>query len=326
MRASRSLAVLALLGACASPQERARERLAERGIAADRPQLLAALEGGDAEAAELLLAAGVTGSDALFRAVRHGHCELAPRLIAAGVPADDLWAARALRAARARSADPCVEVLVEAGARLDGRNSEGENQLTSAAADGALRRLRRILDHDFPVDELNARGETALVVAARRDRQRVVRFLLAAGADPDAVDDDGWTALAHAARAGATGAVEALLDGGADPSSRCLAGWTPLHWAVREGRREIVPRLLAAGADVNAASPAALTPLIRAVERGDSPAVRALIAAGADSRQQVNRTTAATWAVAAGHPEVVADLAPAGPRRPGIESVAAEDR
>ncbi|MGH9465549.1 MAG: hypothetical protein ACRD0X_07865, partial [Thermoanaerobaculia bacterium] len=75
MRVPRSLLALALLCACAPPQERARQPIAERGVATSRRELIEAFQRGDAETVELLLAAGPTIPDALFRLVQHGHCE-----------------------------------------------------------------------------------------------------------------------------------------------------------------------------------------------------------------------------------------------------------
>jgi ankyrin repeat protein len=53
--------------------------------------------------------------------------------------------------------------------------------------------VRLLLEAGAKVDETNNDGETALIKAAERDDENAVRMLLKAGAAVDAADNDGQT-------------------------------------------------------------------------------------------------------------------------------------
>ena len=86
------------------------------------------------------------------------------------------------------------------------------------------------------------------------------------------------------------------------------------------GQAEMVAALLAAGADPN--MPRAYnagTPLITAAQSGDLSTVKILLEAGArPEAKDYSGATAARYAAAAGHAEVLAHLLGAHPARPGI--------
>jgi ankyrin repeat protein len=114
-----------------------------------------------------------------------------------------------------------VDVLVEAGARVDGIEvapaaGDVDEWLAEAPADARLR---------------------ALVMAADHQRLGVIDQLVAAGTPVDATDEAfGGQALRTAAGNGRPESVRRLLAHGADPNLRDDEGRTPLD-LCRRGRR-----------------------------------------------------------------------------------------
>ncbi|XP_018915889.1 palmitoyltransferase Hip14 isoform X2 [Bemisia tabaci] len=77
-----------------------------------------------------------------------------------------------------------------------------------------------------------------------------VRKLLQKGISIDGLDSGGYTALHYAARAGHLSVCELLIDAGAAIDSQTRAGRaTPLHRAVSAGKEDVVMLLLKHGAN-----------------------------------------------------------------------------
>lgn len=110
-----------------------------------------------------------------------------------------------------------VELLIDAGADLAARNSEGltplmkfalsiDNMCNISELDPRLEVLKMVLDHDDNIYAVDKKSRTALHVlgvngdgkqAYRRDPRRLeaARLLVRAGIPVDAVDGDGRTAM-----------------------------------------------------------------------------------------------------------------------------------
>ncbi len=87
---------------------------------------------------------------------------------------------------------------------------EGLTELMTSAADGAVGRVRDLLNYGHKPNARSSSGSTALMYAVRNDHAEVVRVLLTAGADPTLKSDKGIDCQALAARhAGAE--IRALL-------------------------------------------------------------------------------------------------------------------
>ena len=181
-----------------------------------------------------------------------------------------------LHVAAEASADAAVvEVLLAAGAALEGRTSRNPH---------------------WPA------AYTPLHYAAHNPEVAVLKALLTAGADVDARTWNGWAAI-HGATTVA--ALEVLLAAGADVNARDHSSSTPLHNSARGVRgllgleppgsstgSAMVEALLAAGADIEARDSQG-TPLHGAAGLSNDPAViAALLAAGAavDARGDRDRT------------------------------------
>ena len=130
-----------------------------------------------------------------------------------------------------------VQELIDSGADLDARDSQGFTALHRAAASGKALDVVALSSAGADLNAATRRGRlTPLHVAVwRRAGLATVRALIAARADVDAADWWGATALHRAARDSRTDreVVEALLAAGAAANARDSLSLTPLDYATR---------------------------------------------------------------------------------------------
>lgn len=218
-----------------------------------------------------------------------------------------------------------VHLLVNAGADVDGCDSEGRTALRAAAWGGHEKIVATLLDYGAQVDRADSKGRTPLLAASYMGHHEAVEILLDHSANVDIADGDGRTALSVAALCVPTAVgvkgygevVSLLLEHGADPGYRDHNGMTPLLLAAYEGHEDIVELPLEAGADVdetagpdaNAPSAAAVTPLLAGAAMGHIKTVSHLLFWGAavDAIDSEGRT-ALCLAAARGSVEVVRTL------------------
>jgi ankyrin repeat protein len=197
--------------------------------------------------------------------------------------------------------DPLVKILLDKGARVNDRDSQGDNALLIAAGNYLPKIVRLLLEKGADVNARDKDGNTVLMRAAgsrrswREDREPMFDMLLAAGADPKPANTRGVTALMLAAQEGNPG-VLGLLERKVRVDARDSGGNTALLYATRmfvgHGQRAAGRALLAAGADVNAANLDGETPLIRAATQYEEECAEILLERGANvnSRTQQGRT------------------------------------
>jgi ankyrin repeat protein len=165
-----------------------------------------------------------------------------------------------------RGDKPITELLLQAGAQVDGQGGFG----------------------------------TPLIESASWGNTEVVEVLRSKGADVNARNWEGTTALMYAAHGGHRATVELLLANGADVNAQTQSHVTALAMASQEGYPEMVDLLLLKGADVHVADTSGDTALHRffrgtggasrfmtaygaMVRRGDPAVPRLLLAKGADA-------------------------------------------
>ena len=201
-----------------------------------------AASGGDARLAGALLAAGAKpDSGAVYGAAVHGHLEVA-------------------------------RMLVDAGAKLDGKDMVDRTPLLRALQNGHLDVARLLAGAGAPVDT-RTDGVPMLswsIVAGRPD---ATDLLLEAGASPNQKDRDGDAPLHHAVAAGDVEAVRRLLAAGASADVKNRAGRTPLAEAAFYGLPAVVEALLPAARAADARKALDL-----AASEGEVDAIRALAA------------------------------------------------
>ncbi len=145
--------------------------------------------------------------------------------------------------------EEAAALLLQAGARADGRGGDGGPPLYAAIKAEAMGILDLLHQNGARIDRRERQNEeTPLHLAASRDSGKTAEWLLTRGADPEARDRDGQTPLLRAARFGRTGAALALLRHGADPKTVDRQGRTPLRAAAKEAQPEVLAALLEHGA------------------------------------------------------------------------------
>ena len=181
-----------------------------------------------------------------------------------------------------------IQLLVEAGARLDLKNKDGWNAFMIACRQGNIPILSYLLASDSGVCQCVSRnGRVPLHTAAINNKPKVLELLLTrcsvdinaqdvcgacplmdasrvpstealdilleAGATADLLDRTGRTALHIAAQAGSHACINTLFErAGLSVDARALSnGFTPLHYAMREGHAMSVGTLLTLGADID---------------------------------------------------------------------------
>ncbi|XP_029386520.1 ankyrin repeat domain-containing protein 50 isoform X1 [Echeneis naucrates] len=305
--------------------------------------LTSAAHEGSSNVVELLLAHGSDplisdhqGQTPLSLASRQGHVKVlsvllhwaksqAPETAVEMMEHIDNEGWTALRSAAWGGHGEAVQLLLDAGADVDGCDGEGRTALRAAAWGGHEAIVLTLLDYGARVDKADSKGRTPLIAAAYMGHHEAVEILLDHNAQVDLADGDGRTALSVTAlcvptAAGVKGYGEVaslLLDRGADPGHRDHDGMTPLLLAAYEGHDEVVELLLEAGADVDetagpdgsAPAAAAVTPLLAAAAMGHMRTVSRLLFWGAavDAIDCEGRT-ALCLAAARGSIEVVRAL------------------
>jgi hypothetical protein len=104
--------------------------------------------------------------------------------------------------------------LVEAGARLDAQNSDGNTALLRAACEGRTELARVLIAVGADLDIQNNDGYSALILARRRGNHEIAAALVAAGADEGLTTRLGATAdnPGHSPRPWSAGARDATLE------------------------------------------------------------------------------------------------------------------
>jgi ankyrin repeat protein len=172
----------------------------------------------------------------------------------------------------------------------------GWTPLMAATASNTLEIVNYLLDKGADISLRNSNGSTVLDLACRRGRLKVVTLLLEKGADIHTKDNDGHTPL-MAICSGKTldtdGTEEdylkiarLLIEQGADVNEMENKGETALHKAAFFHFDACIELLVQHGADINIQSHDGSTPMMNAISDEEIPrclqTVKLLVAKGAD--------------------------------------------
>ncbi|KAE9460525.1 hypothetical protein C3L33_07540, partial [Rhododendron williamsianum] len=164
-----------------------------------------------------------------------------------------------------------VSALIDAGADVNNRDSEGKSVASLAVRKGDVDSVRIILtESGFKIDNSM---DTLLHNAAAVDRVDIMEVLCLGFQDIDvnSVDSNGRTALHVAAVCGKVNSIQFLLSVGGDPDIVDSNGWAPLHFAVAGGHVEAAEWLLDATTFAKSAvTKEGLTAYALAAEKGHS--------------------------------------------------------
>lgn len=153
----------------------------------------------------------------MIKAVRSGNPETLEAAILAGGNINDRFRGAPAIVIAAEEHDlSAIEMLAEAGARLDNRGREyRRTALTLAAGFGDTSIVRTLLEHGADPDRSGSGREAALIKAAHGGHANVLELLIEAGADLEATDLSGATALEIAEQERHRQATQVLRDAGA---------------------------------------------------------------------------------------------------------------
>ncbi|KAF4632251.1 hypothetical protein G7Y89_g5882 [Cudoniella acicularis] len=271
---------------------RARELLSEEKELAKLPLLLnLAVLRGSAKLVQLLLDSGSDpnkftkfGSPPLWAAFSSNFVDLAKLLVQHG--ADLSYKPNGvtyLHLAAQRDHEESTTYLLAQGSDIEAKAESGTTTpLLVAAAAGACRTLRLLIDAKASLETPDEHQRTPLYSAMMKDKLDIIHILLASGANVEAVTDIGLTTLQGAARLGHTAIVSALLEHGAQITQAQEDGFTALHEAAEAGHLEAARVLLDAGADMEAESTRGFTALHKSIYRGFDEITSLLLDQGAN--------------------------------------------
>ena len=250
----------------------------------------------------LILDAGVdlatdSGTAALVEAAGQGHLKIVQLLLAAGAKVDGMWEGQtALHSSARKGHVEIVKLLLQKGADPRIQTKDGDTILMSAAIGGnpdVLTIFKRLsTDH------------TIVEAAILGDLDSLKRFIKA-GSDLKAKDREGRKLIMWAIWGGHPEIVKLLLDYGATLDKDDLGAF--LMMATGAGHTELAKLLLDRGADVNATDNGlGATALMESAGGGHLAMARLLLDKGADveGRDQ-HSITPLMWAVGRGHLEMV---------------------
>ncbi|KAK7114837.1 uncharacterized protein [Littorina saxatilis] len=142
--------------------------------------------------------------------------------------------------------------LLQAGAAVEDKSSDGSTALLNAAHWRHLPVLDLLLQHGASVEAVNNEGNNALMVALRHGDVRAVNSLWPhrKNLDINQANNDGYSALHLAADRKWESCVHFLIQNGADVNKQNNSGQTSLHIAASKGDHPTAERMLSAGGNL----------------------------------------------------------------------------
>ncbi|KAL7112799.1 hypothetical protein ACP275_04G023700 [Erythranthe tilingii] len=137
-----------------------------------------------------------------------------------------------------------IPALIEAGADVSSRDSEGESLISLAVKSGKIDAVQTLIESGCSID--NRRDRLLLHTAASNNRVDIMETLCLnfVEIDLNSTDNQGQTALHRAAIHNQIEALQFLVSIGSEIDKTDNENWTPLHYAAEEGHFDAVQFLL----------------------------------------------------------------------------------
>ncbi|KRT83725.1 Ankyrin repeat-containing protein, partial [Oryctes borbonicus] len=239
---------------------------------------------------------------ALIAAAGHGHAEIVEYLLDMSEVnvdvCDTLTGETALTIAATNGCANVCAALVSRGANTTITNKKDMSALLLAVKEGHWAVAERLLQNQATLEMCDVNGKTGLMVAAAEGHVAIMELLLDKGAHIERQDKEGLTALCWACLRGKLQAAQCLLDRGANLNHVDKTGRTPLDLAAFQGNPSVVQFLLEKGAIIEHVDINGMRPLDRAIGCKNIQVVHCFLKKGA-------KLGPATWAMAAGKPEIM---------------------
>lgn len=121
-----------------------------------------------------------------------------------------------------------VQVLLNAGAKINSKNSEKRTPLMMLDEDANVELVNLLLRYKAKINLADKEGNTALILASEWANADILQALINAGANVNAVNKEGRTALMAAAERGDLENVKTLLGAGANAQAKDTENSTAL--------------------------------------------------------------------------------------------------
>lgn len=193
-----------------------------------------------------------------------------------------------IHVAAENNAPNAIAALARNGANLDSIGCEGRTALHNAAFYGLTTTVEALLEAGASLSircPYDSNRRSALDLSAEKGHAAVMRALIRHGAYVNAAEPGkGTTSLHIAAEFDQVGAIDVLATSRAYVDAQDCTGSTPLHRASATGSCSAITALVKHGADLNLRNVQGKPPLHLAAANPDSlRVVRTLLAAGADA-------------------------------------------
>jgi len=185
-----------------------------------------------------------------------------------------------IRAAQEDDIDALTALI--AGLDVNIRDSSSHTTALEHAVRNANREMvQLLLNAGAKVNARNESGETVLMMLDDDATSDLVWDLINAGGGVNLKDVEDNTALMRAASSNSLETVKTLIDAGAEVNVKSKTGRTALMQAASEGYVNIVRALVLAGADINATDDKGVNALALATQSDNLPVARFLKSKGA---------------------------------------------
>ena len=190
-------------------------------------------------------------------------------------------------------------------------HSDPHSALHTAAENGNLEEVQRLVEDGIALDYGDSFGRTALWGAAKSGHSSIIQFLLQNGSCTNIPDCEGMTPIEIAARKGHWDVVDEFLEHdptiGPEGTEYLMS---QLYEASESGDLEVVRIILKCGISVNTTNNYGKTPLHVAAKYGQKEVTRLLLQCGADvNRVDNDGKVPFLLAVENGNVEIIRDLA-----------------
>ena len=145
----------------------------------------------------------------------------------------------------------CLELLLDRGVDINGKDFYGKTALQFASWDGNKDVVEFLLNRGANINDKDNQGQSALILASSHGNKDVVELLLNRGANINEKDNQGRSAILFASSHGYKDVVEMLLDRGANIHDKDNSGRSVLMWAVEGNEIELVKLFLSRGVNIN---------------------------------------------------------------------------
>ncbi|XP_018576381.1 protein TANC2 isoform X2 [Anoplophora glabripennis] len=239
---------------------------------------------------------------ALVAAAGQGHTEIVEYLLdMAEVNADvrdTITGETALTVAAANGCHAVCSALINRGANISTTNKKELAPLLLAVKEGHWAVAERLIQSYAAIEQCDNTGRSPLMIASSEGHLGLIELLLDRGADINKEDREGLTPLCWACLRGKLQVAQSLIERGASINHTDKTGRTPLDLAAFQGNQALVQFLLDRGAVIEHVDVNGMRPLDRAIGCRNIQVVQCFLKKGA-------KLGPATWAMAAGKPEIM---------------------